>query len=81
LAPSGDLIVANSDGSNADPNQPSELVEFKPQGKFVSQFSVDMNNGGAFGVALMTIGNGAAVRAAAVDDNQNSITSWTLQMN
>jgi hypothetical protein len=81
LAPSGDLIVANSDGSNVDPNQPSELVEFTPQGQFVSQFSVDMNNGGAFGVALTTIGNGAAVRAAAVDDNQNTITSWTLQMN
>jgi hypothetical protein len=81
LAPSGDLILANSDGSNADPNQPSELVEFTPQGQFVSQFSVDMNNGGAFGVALTTIGNGAAVRAAAVDDNQNTLTTWTLQMN
>ena len=61
LAPNGDLIVANSDGSNEDPNQPSEIVEFTTAGKFVSQFSVDATGGGAFGIALMNLG-GFAVR-------------------
>jgi hypothetical protein len=40
LAPNGDLITANGDGVNADDSQPSELVEFTPQGQFVGQFSV-----------------------------------------
>ncbi len=52
LAPNGDLIVADSDAVNTDPNQPSELVEFTPAGQFVTQFSVDPANGGAFNVAL-----------------------------
>ena len=77
FAPNGDLVVANSDGFNADPNQPSELVEFTIQGKFVAQFSVDPNNGGAFGLAIQTLGN-VAVRAAAVDDNTNQLTIWTF---
>ena len=41
LAPNGDLITANGDAVNADPNQASELVEFTPRGKFVGQFSID----------------------------------------
>jgi hypothetical protein len=77
MAPNGHLIVANSDGSNADPNQPSELVEFTINGQFVAQYSVDANNGGAFGVGLTTIGGGAAIRFAAVDDNANTLTMWT----
>ncbi len=75
LAPNGDLIVANSDGSNVDPNQPSEIVEFTIKGQFVSQFPVDPANGGAFGIALINVGG--AVRFAAVDDNQNALTTWT----
>ncbi len=78
MAPNGHLIVANSDGSNANPNEPSELVEFTINGQFVAQYSVDPNNGGAFGLGLTTIGNGAAVRFAAVDDNANTLTMWTL---
>ena len=31
LAPNGDLITANGDAVNPDPNQTSELVEFTPQ--------------------------------------------------
>ena len=76
IAPSGHLIVANSDGSNADPNQPSELVEFTPNGQFVSQYSVDPNNGGAFGVGVMNLGD--ALRFAAVDDNANALKIWTV---
>jgi hypothetical protein len=67
--------VANSDGSNVDPNQPSELVEFTADGKFVAQYSVDKNNGGAFGVAITALG-GAAFRIAAVDDNTNTLSIW-----
>jgi sugar lactone lactonase YvrE len=76
LAPNGHLIVANSDGMNADPNQPSEIVEFTTAGQFVAQFSVDPNNGGAFGVNLVNVGG--AVRFAAVDDNKNDLNMWTV---
>jgi len=76
LLPSGNLIVANSDGSNADPNQPSELVEFTTAGRFVAQYSVDPNNGGAFGIGSQRLGE-SALRFAAVDDNQNKLTMWT----
>jgi hypothetical protein len=76
IAPTGHLLVANSDGSNVDPNQPSELVEFTTAGAFVSQFSIDPNNGGAFGLNLFNLGWGT-VRVAAVDDNANTLRLWT----
>jgi len=34
LLPNGHLLLANSDGSNVDPNQPSELVEYSAAGAF-----------------------------------------------
>jgi hypothetical protein len=76
ITPIGHLLVANSDGSNADPNQPSELEEFTTGGQFVSQFSVDPNNGGAFGIATFTVYFGA-LRVAAVNDNANTLSMWT----
>ena len=76
LLPNGDLVVANSDGSNVNPNQPSEIVEFTTKGAFVAEQSVDPNNGGAFGFSFVTLGP-SAIKFAAVDDNQNSLTSWT----
>ena len=76
LAPNGDLICANSDGSNVDMLQPSEIVEFTTKGVFVSQFQIDPEAGGAFGVALMNIGG--AFRFAAVNDNQSTLTQWTV---
>ncbi len=76
LAPNGHLIVANGDAVNADPNQPSELVEFTQQGKFVSQFQLDPNPDAAFGIAF-NVSNGK-VRFAAVNDNQNTVSIWTL---
>jgi hypothetical protein len=84
LLPNGNLLVANSDAQNVDPNQPSELVEFTtvPQlllgqtfGKFVTQLSVDANNGGAFGLGLSN--TGGQFRLAAVDDNANTVTIWS----
>jgi DNA-binding beta-propeller fold protein YncE len=76
LTPDGHLLVANSDGRNADPNQPSELVEFNVGGEFLSQFSLDPDSGGAFGLATHFLGHGA-LRVAAVDDNQNLLNMWT----
>jgi hypothetical protein len=76
LTPTGHLIVANSDGSNADPNQPSELVEFTSSGQFVAQYSIDPSNGGAFGLNVTTVGF-ATVRLAAVDDNANVLKIFT----
>jgi uncharacterized protein (TIGR03118 family) len=78
LAPNGDLIIANGDAVNPDPDQPNELVEITRQGKFVSQFQLDSgSSGAAFGVAV-TQDNGV-IRFAAVDDNTNSVNIWTLQ--
>jgi hypothetical protein len=67
IAPNGDLIISNSDGTNGDPSQPSEIGEFTPTGAFVAQFSVDPSQGGSFGIGLIEAGNGIAF--AAVDDN------------
>ena len=77
MAPNGDLIVANSDGSNADPNQPSEIVEFTTGGRFVAQYSIDMANGAAFGLNLINLGAGN-LKFAAVNDNQNTLNTWTV---
>jgi hypothetical protein len=72
----GHFLVANSDGSNVDPNQPSELVEYRATGEFLNQMSIDPNNGGAFGFAINNIGWGTFTLAA-VDDNTNSLKIWT----
>jgi hypothetical protein len=74
--PDGNLLVADSDGSNVDPNQPSELVEYTPAGVFLNQMPIDPNNGGAFGLAVNNIGWGT-FRLAAVDDNTNTLHIWT----
>jgi hypothetical protein len=71
LLPNGNLLTANSDAQNADPNQPSELVQFTTAGQFVGQWSVDPANGGAFGVTVATV-NGQ-LRFATVDDNANTV--------
>jgi hypothetical protein len=76
ILPDGNLVVANSDGSNADPNQPSELVEYTPEGTFLAEQAIDPNNGGAFGVAAYNIGWGT-FRLAAVDDNASTMDIWT----
>jgi hypothetical protein len=75
FAPDGNLIAAQGDAINGDPNQPSELVEFTRTGRFVGQFSISMNQGGAFGVATAPLGG----RFAAVNDNGNTVTIWLLR--
>jgi hypothetical protein len=76
ILPNGHFVIANSDGSNVDPNQPSELVEYTATGEFLSQMPVDPNNGGAFGVNINNLGWGTS-RLAAVDDNANTLNIWT----
>ena len=56
LAPNGNIYVANSDGNGMDPNQPSEIAIYDMTGAFQGEFSVDPQNGGAFGIAFQTIG-------------------------
>jgi uncharacterized protein YjiK len=69
MAPNGHLLVTNNDNINADPAQPSELVEFTIEGKFVKQISLDPTSGGSFGLAVET----------AVDDSVNLFLIWTLK--
>ena len=79
-APNGHLLVTNNDVINADPNQPSEIVEFTKQGEFVKEISVDPNLGGSFGLAVHKVSDDTAALAA-VDDNTATITIWTLPIN
>ncbi len=79
LAPNGHLIAANSDGSNQDPNQPSELVEFTPGGQFIGEYSIDQGSGAAFGISVTMVGPGV-VRVAAVDDSTNTLKTFTTMI-
>ncbi|HEV3439800.1 MAG TPA: choice-of-anchor Q domain-containing protein [Gemmata sp.] len=76
IAPNGNLLIANSDAQNVDPNNPSEISEFTTSGKFLAQFPVDPANGGAFGLGFKVV-NGQ-LEFAAVDDNTTTITTWGL---
>lgn len=75
-APNGHLLVTNNDGINPDPNQPSEIVEFTKEGRFVKQLSVDPAQGGAFGLAVDTREDTSVL--AAVNDNAATLIIWTL---
>jgi DNA-binding beta-propeller fold protein YncE len=75
IAPDGNLIAAQGDAINSDPNQPSELVEFTTKGKFIGQFSISTAQGGAFGVATSSTGR----QFAAVNDNTNSVEIWPVR--
>ena len=78
MAPNGNLLASNNDVINSDPNQPSEIVEFTVEGKFVKEISIDPAQGGAFGLAVETTGNTA--KFAAVDDATNLFLIWTLKL-
>jgi len=77
-APNGHLLVSNNDAFNVDPNQPSEIVEFTKDGKFVREIQVDQNGGGSFGLNVAV--HDATARLAFVDDNTNSLSIWTFQL-
>jgi hypothetical protein len=78
LLPDGNLIAANGDALNGDPNHPSELVEFTPNGKFVGQASIDANQGAAFGIAAEVQGD--ELIFAAVNDDTNSLEVFTIEL-
>ena len=76
--PSGLLApVGNSLGTSAGLGSSFSLVSPTTKSPRVSQYSVDANNGGAFGLAVAKAGNGA-VRFAAVDDNANTLSIRTV---
>ncbi|MGU7783581.1 hypothetical protein [Burkholderia sp. PU8-34] len=79
LAPNGHLVTANGDAVNADPNQPSEIVEFTAQGRFIAQMQVDIVGGAAFGLAF-GLSSSNQPQFAAVNDNTNTATVWTLRL-
>jgi len=72
-APNGHLLVTNSDVINPDSNQPSEIVEFTMDGKFVKELSVDPAFGGSFGLAVALESDPDTAIFAAVDDNTGSL--------
>jgi len=80
MAPNGHLLVTNNDSNliNFNPNQPSELVEFTVEGKFVKEISIDPTPGGSFGLAVERLENSA--KLAAVDDSVNLFLIWTLKL-
>jgi hypothetical protein len=83
LAANGNLITANGDAVNPGGTQ-NELVEFTQQGFLVAQYQIDAGApGGAFGVASIaspSIASQASIRFAAVDDDLNTVTIWTLPL-
>lgn len=77
LGRNGNLITANGDAVNAG-GTPNDLVEFTQQGFLVATYQLDGGApGAAFGVAS-TFAKGA-LRFAAVDDDLNTVTIWTLR--
>jgi len=72
----GHLLGTNNDGINPDPNQPREIHEFTKEGEFVKEISVDLAQGGSFGLAVSSTHLQAIL--AAVDDNTNTLIIWTL---
>jgi sugar lactone lactonase YvrE len=76
LTSKGNLITANGDAVFAGGTQ-NELVEFTPHGHLVATYQLDAGPPGAgFGIAI-TASEGS-VRFAAVDDDLNTVTVWTL---
>jgi hypothetical protein len=76
LTQNGNLITANGDAVFAGGTQ-NDLVEFTTQGFLVAQYQIDAGApGGAFGVA--GIASQGSVRFAAVDDDLNTVTIWTV---
>jgi hypothetical protein len=79
IAPNSNLLVANSDSVNQDPNQLSTIVEYTPSGKFLAQFSLDPNNAAApFGLAINASPTGF-VSLAAVNDVSNELEVFSFQ--
>jgi DNA-binding beta-propeller fold protein YncE len=80
FAPNGHLLTANGDAVNADLVQPSEIVEFTKQGRFVRQYNVDASQGGAFGLDTERHSDDG-FNYAAIDDVTNSLSVYRLPVN
>ncbi len=78
LAPNGDLVTANGDAINPNAQHASEIVEFTPDGRFIATMQVDPSPGSAFGLAFGLSSSGQP-QFAAVNDNTNTATVWTLR--
>ncbi len=76
FAPNGHLLTTNGDAVNADPQYPSEIVEFTKSGRFVREYNVDQNQGGAFGIDVAR--DGDEFNYAVIDDNTNSLAVYRL---
>jgi hypothetical protein len=77
LGPNGNLVTANGDAVNAG-GTPNNLVEFTQGGSLVATHQLNGGApGAAFGIASTT--SSRAVRFAAVDDDLNAVTIWTLR--
>lgn len=78
LAPNGDLVTANGDAIASGQNQPSEIIEFTPQGQFVAEMQVDPSAGSAFGLAFGLSSSGQQ-QFAVVNDGTNTAIVWTFR--
>ncbi len=76
MLPNGHFLVTNSDSTNLDSTQPSEIVEYSSGFQFLSESPLDLNNGAAFGVGTANLSWGS-FKIAAVDDFTNTVTIWT----
>jgi DNA-binding beta-propeller fold protein YncE len=74
MSPDGNLIAAQGDAVDPNPNQSSELVEFTRGGRLIGEYSISDHPGGAFGVAASPTG----LQLAAVDDTTNSLIIWDV---
>jgi hypothetical protein len=77
FAPNGHLLTANGDAVNADPQHPSEIVEFTTDGRFVHEYNVDAGQGGAFGLDTVADSD-SGFNFAAIDDVTNNLTIYRL---
>jgi hypothetical protein len=80
IAPNGHLISSQGDAINPDPAHQSEIVEFTKSGVFVSQFALDSQIGGAFGIAIQQ-GDTGVVDFAAVNDSTNALSVFEFTVN
>jgi len=74
LAPNGDLLIANGDVTNADPTQPSEVVEITQKGQFIGQFSTFAQTAAPFGIGVGV--SGSVVTIGVVNDDNNTISVY-----
>lgn len=77
FAPGRHLLAANGDAINADLVEPSEIVEFTKQGRFVRQYNVDASQGGAFGLDTQDADD-EDFNYAVIDDVTNNLSVYRL---